>query len=258
MSSEVWSLWRFRAAIQVLIARELKVRYRGAALGFLWSFANPLIFMSVYVLVFSVYLRIDVERYPAFVLCGLLPWTWFAASLTEASRSIIDNRALVKKVALPSAIFPLVAIGANLAHFLLSLPVLFVLLLGLGVRLSWSVLLLPVVLFVQFLLTFGLALTCSSLAVRFRDLLQIVPNLLALWFFVTPIFYPERMVPEGFRALLLINPMAPLIKLYQQILYEGRAPDPRALGLLLLLGVALVLVGDRVFVARREFFAEEI
>jgi homopolymeric O-antigen transport system permease protein len=258
MSSEVWSLWRFRAAIQVLIARELKVRYRGAALGFLWSFANPLIFMSVYVLVFSVYLRIDVERYPAFVLCGLLPWTWFAASLTEASRSIIDNRALVKKVALPSAIFPLVAIGSNLAHFLLSLPVLFVLLLGLGVRLSWSVALLPLVLLAQFLLTFGIALTCSSLAVRFRDLLQIVPNLLALWFFVTPIFYPERMVPEGFRALVFMNPMAPLIKLYQEILYEGRAPDAAPLGLLLLLGLALVLVGDRVFVARREFFAEEI
>ena len=258
MFTELGRLWRFRAAVGVLIGRELKARYRGAALGFVWSVLNPLVFMAVYVLVFSVYLRIDLEHYPAFVLCGLLPWTWFASSLTEGSRSIIDNRGLVKKVALPPSIFPLVSIGSNLAHFLFSMPVLVVLLFALGVRVSWAVLLFPAVLLVQFLLTFGIALVCSALAVRFRDMLQVVPNLLTLWFFVTPIFYSEEMVPGPFRALLLINPMAPLIMLYQDILYHARVFDLLSFGFLLALGLVAVVAGHLVFEARREFFVEEI
>ena len=256
--TELLRLWRWRAAIEVLIARELKVRYRGAALGFLWSILNPLVFTGVYVLVFSVYLRIDVDNYPAFVLCGLLPWTWFAASLTEGTRSIIDNRALVKRLPMPSAIFPLVSIGSNLAHFLLSMPVLIVWLLAFGVGLSWRLLLFPVVLLVQFLLTFGLALACASLAVRFRDLLQIVPNLLTLWFFITPVFYPEHMVPPPFRGLLLLNPMAPLITCYQDILYHRRAPDLLPFAFLLVLGIAALAAGSLVFEARRELFVEEV
>jgi len=255
---ELARLWRYRAAVSVLIGRELRARYRGAALGFVWSVLNPLIFMAVYVLVFSVYLRIDVEHYPVFLLCGLLPWTWFSASLMEASRSIIENRGLVKKVALPSGIFPLVSIGSNLAHFLLSMPVLFALLFAVGLGVSWPILLLPAVLFVQFLITFGIALACAALAVRFRDMLQIVPNLLTLWFFVTPIFYSEQMVPPAFRGVLLLNPMAPLVMLYQDILYHRRAPEWPPFVFLLIFGVAVVVAGHLVFESRRELFVEEI
>ena len=258
MFNELARLWQYRSAVSVLIGRELKARYRGAALGFVWSVLNPLIYMAVYVLVFSVYLRIDVENYPVFLLCGLLPWTWFSASLMEASRSIIDNRGLVKKVALPSGIFPLVSIGSNLAHFLLSMPVLIALLFAVGLGVSWPILLFPAVLLVQFLITFGIALACAALAVRFRDMLQIVPNLLTLWFFVTPIFYSERMVPPPFRGLLLLNPMAPLVMLYQDILYHRRAPEWLPFAFLLIFGVAVVVAGHLVFESRREFFVEEI
>ena len=258
MFKELARLWRYRAAVSVLIGRELKARYRGAALGFVWSVLNPLIFMAVYVLVFSVYLRIDVENYPVFLLCGLLPWTWFSASLMEASRSIIDNRGLVKKVALPSGIFPLVSIGSNLAHFLLSMPVLIALLFAVGLGVSWPILLLPAVLLVQFLITFGIALACAALAVRFRDMLQLVPNLLTLWFFVTPIFYSESMVPPAFRGLLVLNPMAPLVMLYQDILYHRRPPEWLPFALLFIFGVAVVVAGPLVFESRREFFVEEI
>jgi len=208
--------------------------------------------------VFSVYMRIEVDHYPAFVLSGLLPWTWFSASLSEASRSIIDNRALVKRVALPSEVFPLVSVGSNLAHFLLSLPVLLILLVASGVGLSWAILLLPVIVLAQAVLTFGIALFTSSLAVRFRDLLQIVPNLLTIWFFVTPVFYPASMVPPAFRSLLLANPMTILVGCYHDVLFYGRVPDPLALGGIVALGLLLVVAGHRVFEMRREFFVEEI
>lgn len=256
--AELLTLWRVRAVIQILIARELKARYRGTALGFFWSFLNPLILMSVYVLVFSVYLRIEMENYPAFLLCGLLPWTWFASSLVESSRSIIDNRALVKKVGLPAEIFPLVNIGANLMHLLLSLPVLLALLLILGVRLTSVLLLFPLVLLVQFMATFGLALVCASLAVRFRDLLQIIPNLLTLWFFITPVFYPNNMVPPALRAILVVNPMAYIIDAYQSILFYHRVPHLGEFGLVTILALVLLVAGERIFDARRDSFAEEI
>jgi lipopolysaccharide transport system permease protein len=255
---ELTRLWQFRSVVQVLIARELKARYRGATLGFLWSFLNPLIFMSVYVLVFSVYMRIEVDNYAAFLLCGLLPWLWFSGSLTEAGRAIIDNRALVKKVALPSEIFPLVSVGSNLVHFLLSMPVLVGLLLVLGVRPAWPALLFPLLLLLQFGFTFGLALICASLSVRFRDLLQIVPNLLVLWFFVTPIFYPASFVPAAFRGLLLINPMAYLIDAYHDILFYQRVPMALPLSVFALIAGAILVLGHWVFDARRDAFAEEI
>ncbi len=255
---ELAKLWRFREVVYVLIGRELKARYRGASLGFLWSIVNPIIFMSVYVLVFSVYMRIPVPNYPAFVLCGLLPWNWFAASVTESSRSILDNRGLVKRVALPSEIFPFVSIGANLIHFLLSMPLLLALLVLLGVELAWTAVLFPVILMIQFVITFGIALICSSLSVRFRDLLQLVPSLLTLWFFVTPVFYPASLVPPAFRGLLRLNPMAWLIDAYHQVLLYQRTPPLVEIGILALVGLALVAAGQLVFDARRESFVEEI
>ena len=244
--------------VQILVARELKARYRGTVLGFLWSFLNPLILMSVYVLVFSIYLRIQMDNYAAFLLCGLLPWTWFSSALTESSRSIIENHTLVKKVALPSEIFPLVSVSSTLTHFLLSLPVLLILLTILGVRPTWTLLLFPVVLAVQFLFTFGLALMCAALAVRFRDLLQIVPNVLTLWFFITPVFYPVSMVPPSFRALLLLNPMAYVIDAYQELLFYRRAPHVLEFALVLVLALALVVAGEWVLSRCRDDFAEEV
>ena len=258
MMTELAQLWKFREVIQVLIGRDLRARYRGAALGFLWSVLNPLAFMLVYVLLFSVYMRIEVDHYAAFLLCGMLPWTWFAGSLNEASRSILDNRALVKKVALPSEIFPLATIGSGLVHFVLSLPVLLLLLLVLGVGIGWPLVLLPGVLLVQFVFTYGVTLITSAVAVRFRDLLQIVPNLLTLWFFLTPVLYPATMVPAGFRPLLELNPMAWLIATYQDILFYQRPPDLLRLGAVGLLAVVLLAAGHAVFRARREWFAEEL
>src|SRR6185295_16102645 len=115
-------LWKYRLVVQVLIARDLKVRYRGTILGFLWSFLTPVIFAIVYVLVFSYFLRVDIDNYAAFLLCGLLPWNCFGASVNDSSRAILDNGSMVKKAALPAEIFPLVSIGTNLVHFLLSVP----------------------------------------------------------------------------------------------------------------------------------------
>jgi len=258
LRAQVVQLYHYRALIQVLVERELKARYRGAALGFLWSFMNPLLLMGIYTLVFSVYMRLDMASYPAFLLCGLLPWNCFAAGLNDATHSILGNGSLIKKVYLPSEIFPLVYVSSNVVHYLLSIPLLFVLLLLYHVPPSGALLLFPVILGVQCLFTYGLALILASLAVQFRDLLQVVPNLLMIWFFLTPVFYPRTKVPEQFRVLMDGNPMAHLMQAYQDIFFFRQLPAPGGLVVVALLSGVLLVIGLWCFDRRKDFFVEEL
>src|SRR6478672_561630 len=125
MTGSLLQIYRHRTLAEILVARELKARYRGTLLGFLWSFANPLLMMSIYVLVFSVYMRMDVPNYPAFLMSGLLPWVAFNGGLADGMNSLISNGGIIKKVYLPTEVFPFVAVTSALMHFLFSLPVLF-------------------------------------------------------------------------------------------------------------------------------------
>lgn len=251
-------LYRYRTLIQILILRELKARYRGSALGFLWSFVNPLVLTVIYVLVFSVYMRIEVERYPGFLLSGILPWVWFSAGLQDATRSIIDSGGLIRKVYLPSEVFPFVCVASNMIHYLFAVPVLLCVLVFLGGTPSWPLLFFPAIVLVQFAFLYALALLASSLAVGFRDLLHVVPNLLTLWFFVTPVAYPVTLVPEPYRVLVRANPMALIIRAYQDIFYYNQMPPVRSL-MVLAVGCGLLLgIGFWCFAARKDRFAEEV
>jgi lipopolysaccharide transport system permease protein len=251
-------LYRYRVLIEVLVRRDLKARYRGTALGFLWSFVNPLVLMGLYVLVFSVYLRVDMPNYPAFLLSGLFPWLWFSASLSEATLVILTSGGLIKKVYLPSEVFPLVPVGSNMVHFIASLPVLFMFLNVTGIRPSWSLVLLPILVGLQVLFTYGIALMVSSLAVQFRDLVHIIPNFLTALLFATPILYPPTMVPDGFRPLVTINPLSHLITAYQDVLFFGRMPSPGSLAALVASTCLLLAAGVWCFDARKDGFPEEV
>jgi ABC-type polysaccharide/polyol phosphate export permease len=258
MFERLRQLYRYRALIQILIQRELKARYRGTFLGFLWSFLNPFILMGIYVLVFSVYFRVEMENYPAFLLCGILPWAWFSSSLNEATSSIISNGGLIKKVYLPSEVFPLIFVGSNMIHFLMSIPILLFFLAFFEISLSWIAGFFLIVLVIQFIFTLGLVLITSSLAVKFRDLLQVVPNLLMFWFFITPILYPVSMVPEGFRFFVELNPMALILQSYQDIFFFNKSPSVISLAISGGLACFLLVIGFSFFEARREVFAEEV
>lgn len=251
-------LYRYRVLIEVLIRRELKARYRGTVLGFLWSFVNPLILMGLYVLVFSVYLRVDMPNYPAFLLSGIFPWLWFSSSLNEATQSILANGGLIRKVYLPSEVFPLVAVGSNMVHFIASLPILFGFLMWAGLTPSRSLLLLPLIIVLQIPFTYGVALVLAALTVQFRDLLHIVPNFMTALFFATPIFYPVTMVPERYRILVDANPLSHFITAYHDMLFYGRAPSPWQLTVLVLGSWLVLAVGFAVFDAHKEMFAEEV
>lgn len=257
-------LLRYRTLIQTLVARDLKARYRGSVLGFFWSFINPLLQLAIYSFVFATVLPRqtdpDFGPYALFMFCGILPWTWFSSSILEASNVLISGGNLIKKVLFPAEVLPIVTVFANMAHFVLGLPILAAFLVYYQrpldpLELLWF----PVIVFVQLFLLLGLALLVAALTVHFRDLKDILGNLLTLWFFATPIIYPMFEAPESFRWLLNLNPMTHLAISYQEVLfYIGPHGHWRWLMALLVASVFVFLAGYFVFDRLRDSFAEEV
>lgn len=249
---------RFRDLVTALVVRELKMRYRGSVLGFVWSFLNPLLLMAVYALVFSFFTRHQIENYTLFVLTGLLPWLWFSTGLSHSVGSIVSGGPLIKKIVFPVEILPLVTVLSNLANYLLSLPVLFAFFLFFGVNLTAWALLLPVLILVQFVFMTGLALALSSLNVYLKDIEQVMGNFLTLAFFLTPILYPASFVPERFKILLYLNPLAPLFEGYRNVLFYGSPPPWEWVGGLAILSLLVAAAGFATFNHFRDAFAEEV
>ena len=263
MLANLRELFRCRGLIETLIVRELKARYRGSVLGFFWSFVNPLLLLLVYSFVFSVVLpgfRGDLEPYALFLFCGLLPWTWFSSALLESSNALIMNGNLINKVQFPAEVLPIVAVLSNMVHFFLALPILggFLLFYAAPLRLA-ELVWFPVVILVQLILSLGLGLLLSALTVHFRDLKDLLANLLTLWFFCTPIIYPMSMLPANGRSLMNLNPFAHLAISYQEILfYDGPFGHWKWLLALLVASVGVFVLGYILFDRLRDSFAEEV
>lgn len=254
---------RYRALIQSLVARELKARYRGSVLGFFWSFINPLLLLLIYTFVFKYVMPAQPEGtdpYPLFMFCGLLPWTWFSASLIESSGVLISGGNLIKKVLFPAEILPIVTVTANMVHFFLALPILVFFLIWFRApltpfELAWF----PIVVLVQYVFTIGCALILSALTVHFRDIRDILANLLTLWFFATPIIYSYKAAPPLARRFMNLNPFAHLAISYQEILFfPGPFGHWKWLVALGVASVAFFLFGYFVFDRLRDSFAEEV
>jgi lipopolysaccharide transport system permease protein len=256
-------LTRYRSLIQSLVARELKARYRGSILGFVWSFINPLTLLLIYTFVFKYVMPAAVkgaDPYPLFMFCGLLPWTWFASSLNESAGVLISGGNLIKKVLFPAEILPIVTVTANMIHFFLALPILVVFLIVYRAPLSVGELLwFPLVVVIQYVFTLACALILSSLTVHFRDIKDILANVLQLWFFATPIIYPYLYAPEIALRFLNWNPMAHVIISYQEILFFN-GPFGHWKWLLALGAGSIVffLLGYWIFDRLRDSFAEEV
>jgi len=257
-------LVRYRGLVQSLVARELKARYRGSVLGFFWSFINPLLLLLVYSFVFTFVMPAShdprVEPYALFMFCGILPWTWFSSSLSESAGVLISGGNLIKKVLFPAEILPIVSVLANMVHFFFGLPILAGFLLYYHRPLNASELaLFPLVVLVQLILTAGFALLLSALTVHFRDIRDILSNLLTFWFFATPIIYPYFLMTGWQARLLKLNPFTHLAITYQEILFfEGPVGHLKWLLVLGLISVVFFLLGYFVFDRLRDTFAEEV
>ncbi|MBA7543422.1 hypothetical protein ES705_35753 [subsurface metagenome] len=258
MFSNVIELYHCRTLIVSLVLKEVKLRYQGSVLGFLWTFLNPLLLMCVYTIVFSIFFRIKVENYPVFLFCGLLPWGWFSTSILEGADSIIRGGDLITRVLFPPQVLPTVTLFSNLASFVFSLPLLFIFLLIFKIKIGITLIALPIVMIIQAVFTMGLVLIVSVLNVHFRDIRHILGNLIIMWFFTTPIIYPTTLMPAKFRFIGYINPMAILIKAYRGILFYKQFPDWLPLGITLCFGFLVFFLGNLIFNRYKESFPEEV
>lgn len=256
---------RYRGLIQTLVARELKARYRGSVLGFVWSFINPLLLLAVYSIIFTTILPNPSDAtkpYPLFFFSGLLPWTWFSASLTEAAGSLLSGGNLIRKVLFPAEVLPIVAVFSNLVHFLLGLPILIIFLVVYGhypapLHLLWF----PPIVVIQLVFSIGLGLALSALTVHFRDIRDILANVLQLWFFATPIiyFWKQPGFVADYHRLMQMNPMMDLAVGYQEVFFFrdefGAWKGILAVGVL---SVVIFLAGYWLFDRLRDSFAETV
>ncbi len=275
MNHGLSNLFRHRALIQSLVMRELKARYRGSVGGYLWSFLNPLLLLAVYTIVFTTIFQPQrgeaVDPYALYLFCGLLPWTWFAASLTDAGNSLIAGGNLIKKLIFPAEVLPVVAVLANGVHYLLGLPVYLVFWLifkpdGLSLHLLW----LPLVIFTQLILSLGLGLILAALSVHFRDIRDILANVLTLWFFLTPIIYTRdflqtradadgaHWVPKVVAAFLDLNPMTHIMDGYHLSIFEGTLINWKRLPVTLVVSFLILMAGYWLFDRLRDSFPEEV
>lgn len=249
-------LARTAALTWTLSRKNFQVRYKRAALGVLWAVVQPAFQAAVLTLVFVKVFRAGsgIPHYPAFVLSGMLPWTFFAQSLSVATVSVVENSSLVRKVAVPLQVFPWSAVGGTALAFLAALPVLLVTGLVVG-GLGWATLLLPLALVLQALSVVGLAALASSLYPAFRDVRYLVESALMVGLYLTPVLYPPEKLPETASRLLLLNPLTGVLDAYRAA-FVGRSLDWAAVGTSALVSLGLLAVGLAVFRARADEFAD--
>ena len=262
-------LYRHRALVGVLVSRELKARYRGSVLGFFWSLLNPLLMLAVYTLVFQLLLpnrAATTSPYAVFLFCGLLPWSWLAAALTDAAASLLTHGALLRKIVFPAEVLPAVAVLAQGVHFLLALPVLLGALvlgatgvLGGSVTLGLPLLQVPLLVVVEAVLLLGVGFFLAGLTIHFRDVKDLLQTLLAIGFFATPILYTlGEMKSATVVRLLGLNPLAPLFGAWHDALFYGRWVSPRSWAVLVAVSAVAFALGYLFFDRLRDSYAEAV
>ena len=255
---DVQRLIYLRDLLRELVVRDLKVRYKRSVLGFAWALVTPLMFLTVFYFVFKVALSLDIPRFGPYAFTGMLVYSWFQSSVSQASGAITDSRELMKQPGFSAAVLPAVTVITNLIHFLFALPLLMLFLLIDGTGLRSVILLLPVVIAIQFVLTLGLGYLAAAGNVLFRDTEHLVAVLLQLLFFLTPVFYNASMVPERYQSLYRLNPMVHLVEAYRAILLGGTWPSGLDLLSLGVLATGLLYVGHKVFINLSYRFVEEL
>ncbi|OGR83247.1 MAG: hypothetical protein A2902_06080 [Elusimicrobia bacterium RIFCSPLOWO2_01_FULL_64_13] len=208
--------------LRLLTHKEFALKYKRTTLGIFWSLLNPVLQAAVFFVAFRIFMRFQIENYTFFLLAALFPWSWFSSSVIISGRSLVDNVTLIKKVVFPRHLLVAAVILAQLAHFLFSVPILAAFALGGGKGVGWNWLIgVPILVVLQLVFTFGIALVISISNTYFRDIEYLVGVLMNLVFWMTPIIYPMSAVPERFRPLLYLNPLTSLMTAWRELFFSN-------------------------------------
>lgn len=240
------------------VRKDLRSRYRGSVLGFLWTFINPLMQLIVYAFVFKHIMRSVDPNYTMYIFTGLLPWIYCSSSIQISTTSIVTNANLVKKIYFPRMILPISVSATGLINYLFGLVIVFPALLLTGVHLTPYAFLMPIIMAVQFLFVTGMCMIMSALYVFFRDLEHIVSIIIMVWFYLTPVLYPISMFPEKYQKFLELNPMAHIVMAYRNVLMYETHPFNLGFIIVIFISVAVFFIGAFIFSKLQRNFAEEL
>lgn len=238
---------RYRELIWALALKELKVRYKRSVLGFMWALLNPALLMLVLTLVFASIMKFPIPHYPVFLLCVLLPWTFFSQALSYGAESIVSNGDLIKKVSLPRAVFPIAALVSNLINLLLSLIPLALLVPILRHPFYWTWIYLPVPMLALAIFTLGAMFFFSAANVYYRDVSHILQIVLSAWFYVTPVIYPLDFIPEHYRWFFKLNPLIYEVNGFRLAVYYGQLPHLRSIAASFATAFLMLFIGYYLF-----------
>lgn len=249
MIADLKTLYQYRDTLSMWAFREIRVRYKQSFLGAAWAILQPLLLMLIFTTVFSIMARFPTDGipYPLFSYTALLPWTLFATSISFGVSSLINNMGLVTKTYFPREVLPIGVVAAALFDYLIASSIFVVMLIIYKIPITLLFLWIPVFLVIQIFLMLGITLLGSALTVFYRDVRFIVPLAVQLWLYATPIIYPVTLVPEQYRTLYMLNPMAGIVESYRQVILRGEAPVLQDLGLAAIVSVVLFLVSYRIF-----------
>lgn len=246
--------------IASLVRRDLRGRYKGSVLGFLWTFVNPLLQLLVYSVVFSSVMRVtNVDKYYLFLFVALIPWLLFSSSLTGGSTAILANKNMITKIYFPREVLPIAYVTSCFVNMLYSFIVVFIVIIisGIGINFT-SLLFLPLVMIIEYIFSLAIAMIASAVDVYFRDLQHILGIVSMAWMYFTPIIYGINDIPEEWRKFFKLNPMCHIITAYRDILYYKRIPDISGLLVTGAVSVVLLIIGFAVFAKLKKRFAETV
>lgn len=255
--NHIRELYEYREMIISLVRRDLRGRYKGSVLGFLWTFINPLLQLLVFTMVFSIIMRAGYEQYYLFLFVALVPWMFFASSVQDGSISVIKEKDMIKKIYFPREVMPIATVTSGFVNMLLTFIVIFAVLIvsGRGIN-PLALLCLPIVMVVEYILCLGIAMIVAALTVYFRDLQYILGIITMALQYMTPVMYGSEMVPDWALPIFNANPMTPIIEIYREILYYKVVPDMLSLLYVLVLGLVFVVLGFVCFNKLQKGFAE--
>ncbi len=253
-------LLQYRDLLWLWTLRELQVRYKQSLLGAVWAIAQPLSLTLVFTLVFSRLVRVDTGGipYPIFAYAALVPWTFLSTSLSFGIPSLVNNMNLVTKIYFPREILPLASVGAALIDFFISAVILFGMMVVYGIWPGWLSLWVLPLLAVQIALMVAVVMSGSAVLVFFRDVRFVVPLFTQIWMYATPVIYPAALVPERYRSLYYLNPMASIVDGFRRVLLTGEAPQLDALAISAVVSVVLLVIGYMFFKWVEPLFADLI
>ena len=251
-------LFEYSELIKNLVASDLKVKYQSSVLGFAWSMLNPLLMMLVLYAVFNSIFRFEQEHFALYLLIGIIAWRFLANGTMTAMSSIVGKPSLVTKIFIPREVLTFSMAMSAFISSILEFAVLIPLLLILGVSLSFTVLLFPVIHILFFVMVYGLSLVLASLYVYYRDLNQIWDILLQVGFYLAPIIYPLSLVPEKYIFYYMLNPVTRLMVMYRDILLYNTIPSALDFLIVAMCGLIFLIVGTLIFQKLSLGFAEEV